>query len=211
MTSFKIARACRTSSTAPTKGNMMRSGPCADARTSARSCVRSTSGIGQAETEAAQAGPRAAALRALRRAELPLVEVEGPDRDRTRRDLFDQAAIDLVLRVFRGGIERPARQHELRAVQADALGAVRVQERQVFEQLDVGFEPDPHAVGGRDRADLGRGGAGAPRLGRPPVRVVDLFRRSAPRRARRSCRRAPPACRRQSGATRRAGRRSRAP
>ena len=46
-----------------TNGNMMRSGPWADARTSARSCVRSTLGIGKPKPEAAQPGPGAAALR----------------------------------------------------------------------------------------------------------------------------------------------------
>ena len=86
----------------------MRSGPCAEARTSARSCVRSTSGLARPEPQAAQTragcgGARGARLIA---ADLALVEVEGADRDRPRRDLLDQAAIQRVLLVLGHALER---------------------------------------------------------------------------------------------------------
>ena len=83
---------------------------------------------------------------------LPLIDVEGANRDRPRRHLLDQAAIHPVLLVLGHALERAARQHELGSIEPDAFGAVLVQVFEILEQLDVGFEPDANAVGGGDGA-----------------------------------------------------------
>ncbi len=108
-------------------------------------------GMGEAEPQAAEPGPRPSALGTMRGAELALVEVEGPDRDRPRRDLLDQAPVQRVLRILGGRVERASGEHELGAIEPHAFGAVLVEERQILEQLDVGLEADAHAVGRRYR------------------------------------------------------------
>ena len=135
-------------------------------------------GVGEPEPQAAQAGPRAPPFRAAAGpGKLPLVEVERANGDRSWRDLFNQAAIERVLIVLGDAGDGPARQHEFRTVEADALGAMFVQERQIFEQLDVGFEANAHAVGGGDRARHGLRGSLPARLGGSTMRLVDLFGR----------------------------------
>ena len=72
-------------------------------------------------------------------------------------------------------VERAARQHELRAVEPDALRAVLAQQLEIFEQLDVRLQPDCDAVGGGERRVLGArvaAAARAARRGRPRRRCA---------------------------------------
>ena len=100
---------------------------------------------GEPEPEAAQAASPAPAIGPAK-SELVLVEVERPHRHRLRRHLLDQAPIERVLRVLGGARQRAARQHELRSVQADTLGAVLPQQLQILEELDIGLQPDGEAI-----------------------------------------------------------------
>ena len=177
---------------------MTRSRPCAPARTSARSCVRRISGWASPRRRPRSRWSPAPPLGAAQ-PELALVEVEGPDGDRLRRDLLDQAAVERVLRVFGRAGQRAARQHELGPIEADALGAVLAQQLQILEQLDVRLQPDatPSAVAGRlapaasrpAPTRLRRRGRAARRCARSMASAIGLDRA-----ARRSRRRGSPAC-----------------
>ena len=87
----------------------------------------------------------------------------------------------------------------------NALGAMLVQERQVLEQFDVGLEANPHAIGGRHRTGLRRGGVPPARPRRPPRRSR-LQRRGRLARLGRQGRRGHPPPRRARRAARAAAR-----
>ena len=141
-------------------------------------------GLRQAEADAAQAGVSDAARRLREPArverrvherprELPLVDVEGPDRHRPRRHALDHLPVDVVLLVLRRHVGRAAHQQELRSVQADAFGARRQRRGHIVGPLDVGLQLDADAVArrraarpqsARRRQRAARPGARAPRL-----------------------------------------------
>ena len=134
-------RASRISSTADTNGNMMRSAPCVEARSSARSWRRNGSGFSRLE-----AAGRACPPPSSSRSNVRIV-------DGARRHAFDHAAVDAVLLFFVGARGAPrahaAHEQELRPVQADAFGARVARGREVVGEFDVRVESNPHAVGGR--------------------------------------------------------------
>ena len=159
--SSSSALAARTSCSDDTNGNMMRSGPCVAARSSARSCVLNwPAAPGRTGCRAGRHGcsRSCSANQRVERGidqrpiQLALVDVERADGHRSARHPFDQLAIDVILLVLGGHVGRTADQHELRAVQADALGARIEGSGHVLGPLDVGVQRDAHAVPRLDRA-----------------------------------------------------------
>ena len=163
----------------------MRSGPCAAARSNARSCVLKIARLRQTESDASQSGV-AAALRLgeparvergvdQRPRELPLVDVEGPDGDRAAFHALHELAIDVVLLVLGGHVGRPANEHEFRSVQTDPLRTGAQRARHIVGALDVGVQHDGLAVDGLQRTVLGvrdgRQPRGASRVLRLPARA----------------------------------------
>ena len=137
-------------------------------------------GPGEPETDAAHAERAMAVdvrlgLRVAQRVGLRRVDVECADRDGRRRHGRHHAAVRGRLRGFarRPGQARNAvtAQQELGSEQADAFGARPARGSHVLEAVEVGLEPDAHAI-----SRWPRGGRPAParRPGRPcaPPRAV---------------------------------------
>ena len=161
------ARAARSSSTPETKGNMIRSGPCTAARSSARSCVWKTSSFARlSRTPRSPSGARAAVQPRMLHPELALADVEGANRHPARSHAVDQAGVGAVLRRFRQRRLSAGRQQELGSEETDAVRAPLPRAHGVVGRFDVGFQPDLHAVFGDRR--------------QPAVSVERLLVRRAP-------------------------------
>ena len=126
----------------------------------------------EAEPQAAKPTASAPAVRRPAQSDMTLVEIERADRHPPRGHLLEQLTIRLVLHVFRGRLERLTGQQELRAVQADAIGAGLLQEWEIRQQFQVRVQPHGHAVSRRQRfargGDRQHGGAAATRRVRRP-------------------------------------------
>ena len=95
------ARAARSSSTPVTNGNMMRSGPCTAARSSARSCAWKISSNDRLRRMPRRpSGARAPSTAGVLEPQLRLADVERADRDAAGRHALDQPAVGRVLRLF---------------------------------------------------------------------------------------------------------------
>ena len=124
----------------------MRSEPWAEARTRARSCVRSTSGWASPSRRPRRPRRPSAAIGRAAEPDMTLVEVERPNGHAPRLHRLEQMAVGLVLDVFRRRVERLAGEEELRTVETDAVGPGLLQEGQVGQELEIGVEAHRDAV-----------------------------------------------------------------
>ena len=178
------AFASRSSSTLDTKGSSTRTAPCRPALASARNWVSNASRCPRLRRIARRpSGPRdrpasraraAVVLLPCRAARgLRLVDVERADGDGVGRHPLDEIAVDAVLRLLVERLDGAAAQQELGSEQPDAFGAGRPGAVDLLQALDVGLEPDGHAVDGHDRA-------GHPRRRRPDTRRPPFAPRPRP-------------------------------
>ena len=95
-------RAARSSSTPDTNGNMIRSGPCAAARSSARNCAWKMSSIARLRRmPRSPSGARGAFDAGMLERQLRLADVERPNRHAAGRHALDQPRVGVVLRLLR--------------------------------------------------------------------------------------------------------------
>ena len=118
-----------------TNGNMMRSGPCSAARSSARSWARKGSGSRRMR-RSARSPSAGFALVGPPGSEVLGADVPGPHRHRVRPDLLEHPPVDLVLPLL---VRPPARAAEqvLGAEEPDALRAVLQRVRRLLGELRV--------------------------------------------------------------------------
>ena len=189
--SATIRRASRICFDADTKGNMMRSAPCLEARSSARNWTRNSSGLDRLRRR-----PRSPCAR-LPASQLPNVRM----RHEPRRQLLfvdvevrtvtmpapcpRACRVDFVCACLRRGRTPPVSRNSER-YKPDAFGARIARGREVVGKFDVRVEINPHTVGGHCRpagspsSPAGRRSVGVVRRARASIffaRVKDQFAR----------------------------------